>query len=787
MDLRQQLQSAFGDSYTIERELTGGGMSRVYLATETALGRRVVIKTLPPETAGHVATERFKREIALAAQLQQAHIVPLLSAGDVDGLAYFTMPFVDGESLRARLAREGELPIGEAVGILKDVARALSYAHQRGVVHRDIKPDNVLLSGGSAVVTDFGVAKALSASTNGGGFGLTSLGVALGTPAYMSPEQATADPQVDHRADLYAFGAMAYEMLTGQTPFGGRPPQAMLAAHTTEAPESIAKRRPTVPPQLSAIVMRCLEKRPADRPQSAADIAQALDAIVTPSGGMTPAGHSIARPMWTRPIAQLGAAVVIVAVVAAIIARQGGRSVASPLSRSIAVVPFDNLNGSTSDDSAFSKGVTGEITDALTAVPGLSVQARGRAADAWANAKDAIRVGQRLGVGWVLQAAVQRVGDSVIVHAQLVDASKGTEAFARKFGGPFKDIARVEDAVAKAIARELRITLAGGSATRIARATTENPEAHDLYLRAFHLWDQRGYKSISRAIELFQQAIHLDSGYARAHAGLALGYAVLEGYADISAADTLAKARAEATRALELDSAVVEAHAALGFIEMNLFKYDAAESEFRRAIQLDSTFAHAHQWYGNYLSIVGRHDEAIREMHVARDLDPTSRIIRIEMGVALYLANRYAEADTEFRRDLESDSAFARAHGNLGYVLLAERKYDAAVVELARARQGSRRSWEYASFAHALYLADRKTEARTLLDSLVERSKHGPVSETGLALLYEDFGEHEHAMAALTQAAAKFDAPLSRYAHVPLLQPLRRDPQGAALLDKVTR
>ena len=288
--LRDDLERSLGAAYTIERELGGGGMSRVFLATETALGREVVVKLLPPEMAAAVSMDRFKREILLAARLQHPHIVPVLTAGDANGLPYFTMPFIAGESLRARLVNHGELPVAEAARVLREIASALAYAHEHGIVHRDIKPDNVLLSGGAAMVTDFGVAKALSSSTGAEHASTTSLGVALGTPAYMSPEQASADPSVDHRADIYAFGVLAYEMLTGHTPFFGRTPQGLLAAHVTEAPELIQKRRATVPPKLAALVMRCLEKRPADRPQTALEIVHALDELTTPSGGMLPTG-----------------------------------------------------------------------------------------------------------------------------------------------------------------------------------------------------------------------------------------------------------------------------------------------------------------------------------------------------------------------------------------------------------------------------------------------------------------------------------------------------------------
>jgi len=286
--IQEQLQRALGDAYPLERELGGGGMSRVFLALERSLGRKVVVKVLLPELAAGVNVERFRREIQLAAQLQHPHIVPLLSAGEADGLPYFIMPFVSGESLRKRLAREGEFPIAETVRILRDVVSALAYAHAMGVVHRDVKPDNVLLSGGVAVVTDFGVAKAVSASTDPAATGLTSLGVALGTPAYMAPEQATANPQTDHRADIYALGVVAYELLTGSQPFAGRSPAAVLAAHVVEDPEPVERRRPAVPPMLAALIRDCLAKRPAERPQTAAQVMHLLDAIVTPSGGTAP-------------------------------------------------------------------------------------------------------------------------------------------------------------------------------------------------------------------------------------------------------------------------------------------------------------------------------------------------------------------------------------------------------------------------------------------------------------------------------------------------------------------
>ncbi len=297
MELTDRLQAALGETCRIERELGGGGMSRVFLATDTELGRRVVVKVLPPEMAAGVNVDRFRREIQLAAQLQHPHIVPLLTAGARDDLLYYIMPYIEGESLRTRMGRVGALPVPEALALLREIADALASAHAQGIVHRDIKPENVLLSGRHALVADFGVAKAMSASS--GATSLTSLGMALGTPAYMAPEQAAGDPNIDHRADLYALGALGYEMLCGRPPFTGPTPQSVLAAQVTQTPEPCTAHRPTVPPALAALIMACLQKHPSDRPQTADEVLVQLEALALSSAGLTPAGST---PVATEPV-----------------------------------------------------------------------------------------------------------------------------------------------------------------------------------------------------------------------------------------------------------------------------------------------------------------------------------------------------------------------------------------------------------------------------------------------------------------------------------------------------
>jgi eukaryotic-like serine/threonine-protein kinase len=488
-DLQTRLQAALGSAYNVERELGGGGMSRVFLAEETRLGRKVVIKVLPPEMAAGVNADRFEREIRLAARLQHPHIVPLLTAGVAENLLFYVMPYIEGESLRVRLARDNELPVGETIGILKEILDALQYAHAHGVVHRDIKPDNVLMTGRHALVTDFGVAKAVSHSSDGEPF--TSPGVALGTPAYMAPEQAAADPHTDHRADLYALGALAYEMLTGRPPFTGHNAQAVLAAHLTQTPAPVTAYRSAVPVALNAVVLRCLEKRPADRWQRADDLIPHLDALLTPIGGPAPTP--------TQPV----------------------RDADIPRERAtIAVLPFDNLTGDPSQE-YFADGIVEEIITGLSRIKWLFVIARNSSFIYKGKPVDVTTVGRELGVRYVLRGSVRRSGDQVRLTGQLAETSTAMHVWADRYDGTWGDIFALQDQMTMSVIGAVEPTLRKAEVERAQRKRPDNLDAYDLFLRALPLAGTAMPEEAERALSLLGEALHLEPDYAAVHGFIA--------------------------------------------------------------------------------------------------------------------------------------------------------------------------------------------------------------------------------------------------------------------------
>ncbi len=796
MSLRDELQRSLGDAYTIERELGGGGMSHVFAATETALGRQVVVKVLSPELALGLSGSRFEREIRLAAALQQANIVPLLSAGEFDGRPYYTMPFVDGLSLRHRLS-SGPLPIGDVISVLRDVARALAYAHERGVVHRDIKPDNVLLSGDAAVVTDFGIAKALiRASTmtpDGEGSAradasvVTQIGTAIGTPAYMAPEQGVGDPGTDHRADLYALGCLGYELLCGETPFHARPVHQTFLAHVNEMPVPIVDRRADCPPGLAALVMLCLEKDPAKRPQSARGVLQALDTVSAPAATLRKSGR---RPRRRVVIGVLATAVVAASML--FFARRP-RAAAVPASgvKTLAVLPFANLGGDSARDYLVD-GITDELATAFGKLPGVRVAAR-TSTYRYKNRVssgagiDPREVGNTLSVGFVVVGSIRSVGPQLVASAQLADASTGQEIWADHFDSDAKDLFTLESGLARKIIAALAPRLSSGAvaAARTAPAnvaqSTVNEDAHDLYLRGRFLLFAR--RMLPRAVDLFQQAIDKDSSYALAYAALGETLEYLPYFNGVPADSVRARAMHAAQRALAIDSSLAQAHVALGLAHMHAFEWADAGNEFRLAIAADSNDVSALTQYARYLLYTGRPADALAIVTRAATLEPFSPVVAAWKVSSLSLLGRHDEAIAESRRVIEVDSMSPPLIqlSTLAY-LAANRGADARLVAMRGPLKGP-------PFGGNLALAIGRSGDRTTALRMAhefEAQIPGWFSASTAALAYLGVGDTARALDDFETATAAGEiwpsfAPLCDYA----FDPIRGSKRFAVLIRRV--
>ncbi len=739
-DLASDLTAALGQAYRIERELGGGGMSRVFVATEIALDRQIVIKILPPELALGLNVERFRREIQLSARLQHPHIVPLLSAGVANGLLYYTMPLVDGESLRARLARQGELSVPDAVRVLTQVADALAYAHARGLVHRDIKPDNILLSGKHAFVTDFGVSKALADAT--GAAAITSVGVALGTPAYMSPEQAAADPTADQRSDIYSVGVVGYELLTGHTPFSGHGAQQLFAAHATQVPASISQRRPAVPPALEAVILRSLAKRPADRQPNADALLEELERLGT-TPGETPAYRTSRRGRW-QWIAGIGAALVAALVLG--FAAFGGKRAAAAGAHSVAVLPFENIGGGDAGQS-LADGLQDDILTQLTKIAALQVTSRASVQDYRKTPKPMRDIGRELGVRALLTGQVQRSEKRVHVNVQLVEPASDRQLWADTYDRELtaQDVFAIQDNIAKSVAEALRVQLTPAEAAAISEASTGNLEALDYYHHARDLFNRRG--SIgpdTEAPRAFERAVAVDPRFAQAWAGLteARSWLIRQGLAR----DTI-PARDALDQAERLAPNGSETALARGFYEYyGKGEYAIALGQFRAALAARPSDALAAAAVGYILRRQGDWNGALEiERHVA-DLDPRDPAPFWDLG-GTYLAQRhYAEATRTLERALILYPEYDAARYFLYSTYIAEGD-TARAARFVHESEGHVSPWFLALFQSDL--ASKRRDFGSATRILLAAAAPNPPMARGrlllLALTYHTAGDAGHA------------------------------------------
>jgi TolB-like protein/tRNA A-37 threonylcarbamoyl transferase component Bud32/Tfp pilus assembly protein PilF len=781
------LRAALADRYRIERELGGGGMSRVWVATETALDRQVVVKVIASELTEGLSAERFAREVRLAARLQQANIVPVLNAGTAAGLPYYTMPYVRGESLRARLAGGTPLGVAESVSILRDVARALAYAHGEGIVHRDIKPENVLLSHGTAVVTDFGIAKALTASrTQDGGAAatLTQAGGSIGTPAYMAPEQAVGDA-VDHRTDLYAWGVMAYELLSGAHPFGRHiTPQQLVTAHLTELPSPITGKNPAVPTALETLVLRCLEKDPARRPASAASVLTALDTVATPVPSQQTAAVRAPRRRMNGVLVAAGLIVAAIAVWA--LRPQGGNTAApSPAAeQSLAVLPLANLSGDPADD-YFGIGLAEEITRAL-AKNGVRVIGRVSAGALQAKGLDERAIARELGVSSLLTGTVQRAKDQIRINVTLVSANDGAVRWTEKYDRPLANVFAVQDEIARTVSETLLGSL-GRRTAGTGRAETADPEAHALYLQGMVLFNRRGARQLHQAIGLFERAAVRDPKYARPQAALAMALAVLPAYVQDSTTAIVTRAVAAAERAIAMDPAIPESYVALSYGYSLLGQLDRAEQNFQRALALDSTST-AWGWYSLFAARIGDFRSAHERAARALALEPASLIARVWASQNLEQEGRFAEADSAAASAIALDSTFMLAWSWRATALLGLGQAAPAIALLERQvalLPPGRPEEPHGILAYAYAVAGRVKESRELLQTMRSQSG-GRLPPTGaIAATLEELGEHAAAVALLTEAVAQHDVWTVQFPRSARYNRLRKDPRVAAMLDKL--
>ena len=743
-DLRDRLASGLADRYTLGRELGQGGMATVYLAHDLRHDRDVALKVLRPEISAAMGADRFLREIKLAAGLTHAHILPVFDSGEAGGLLYYVMPSMEGRSLRERLDRERQLPLSESLRITREVASALDYAHRHNVVHRDIKPENILLHEGAAMVADFGIGKALSAQ----GASLTQTGLSLGTPAYMSPEQAAGDLGTDGRSDLYSLGCVLYEMLTGEPPFTGISAQAIIAKRFVAPIPRIQATR-DVPAAVDTAVTRALARTPADRFPSAAEFAAALLAISRDS-------DSGERAVGGAPRAD---------------------------ARAIAVLPLANMSADPENE-YFADGMTEEIINALAKVPGMHVASRTSSFAFKGKEVDVRQIGEKLGASSVLEGRVRKVGNRIRITAQLISVENGYHLWNETYDRQLEDVFAVQDEISRAIVDALKLRLANDGAQVV--PPTKDLEAYTLYLKGRFFFAKLSEPSLRKALSLFEQALLRDPGLARAYAGIADVWCNL---ADdwVAPDEAYPRAKAAAERALQRDPELAEAITSIGKVLCwHEWDFAGAEAQLARATTLSPSYAEAHYVRGTALPLVGRLHDAIDTMAQALKLDPLSVHYCEWMSRFLLYAGDYDGAIAQGHRALELDEGWLRAPHYIGAAHLAKGELDQALLWFRRAQalEKSVRSYD-ANIVRALAALGQQEEAEAIMTRLEEASRQQYMRSEVLAMGHAAIGDFDRAFTALERAYQARSSGLI-YLHLdPGFLPLRPDPRYADLVRRI--
>jgi serine/threonine protein kinase/tetratricopeptide (TPR) repeat protein len=776
-------------SYEILAPIGAGGMGEVYRARDLRLERDVAIKVLPEQFAKDAdALVRFEREAKAVAALSHSNILSIHDIGDVKGVRFAVMELLEGQTIRERL-RQSAIPWRKAGEIGLAVAEALAVAHAKGIIHRDIKPENIFLtSDGRVKVLDFGLARVTRPGSTITAPGLadaetqvvnTTPGIVVGTMGYMSPEQLRGEV-VDGRSDIFSLGCVLYEMVAGQKAFTRKTPAESISAILNEDLAELAGSGRQVPPDFDRIVAHSVEKKPADRFQSARDLAFALRTISSTSGVFQPAVER-PKPRWRRVAWMAGAALALLlsAIILWVWSHQSGAI-------SIAVLPFANVGADPNTD-YLSDGITESIINSLSQLPNLSVMSRSSVFRYKKPDVDPQAAGRDLNVQAVLVGRVTKRGDQLSVSAELVDTRTNHQIWGDQYNRKLTDLMAIQEEISQEISDKLRVRLTGEDKKRLVKRHTENAEAYGLYLKGRYQWNKQTLDGMETGINFFKQAIDKDPRYGLAYAGLADAYALLADYNVLAAKEVMPSAKTAAMKALDIDDTISEAHASLGWAKLTLdWDWAGAEKEFQRSLELNPNNATAHQWYADYLTVMGRPDEAQVSMKRAQQLEPVSLPISVALASTFYYTHQNDQAIDQCRHAIVMDPQFVAAHVILGRAYEQKGSYAEAIAELKQALQLSEGgSSELAALGHAYAQSGDRAEAQKILHELNTRSSQTYVQPVWIAVINAALGNKEEAFTWLRKAVGDRSVWLIYLKVDPIFDSLRTDARFADVARQV--